>query len=244
MNKQSIFRVILNVVLIAIAVLSVGMTGFVSIKGYRSNRIPEIYSDTQITEVLKEEYSEFEFNKDDNWGIKTNLANDNKSFTVDVDIARTKKLCEVHYGLLKTFKLENETWKAEELPSEITFIKNEWNFDNSDWSVTAADGTKYEVSFLTDLEAKLYIQESPDSIMNEENNMDEELDNNNSEDADSNEDELNKVATCRLVESDDNTFLQGTFEEINEAPILLTVTEDSVKLMPGNEDAELIMEKK
>lgn len=197
MNKQSTFRVILNVVLIVIAILSVVATGFVSIKGYRSNRMPEMYADMQIAEVAKEEDSG-----------------------------------------------ENENREAEKLSEESSFMKNERNFENSDWSVTAADGTKYEVLFLPDLEVRLYIQEYSDARMPEENNTDEDLGNDNSADANLNANELNKTATCHLVESDDKTFLEGTFEGINEAPILLTVTEDSVKLMSGNGDTELIMEKK
>lgn len=197
MNKQSTFRVILNVVLIVIAILSVVATGFVSIKGYRSNRMPEMYTDMQIAEVAKEEDSG-----------------------------------------------ENENRETEKMPEGNNVIKNEWGFENSDWSVTAADGTKYEVLFLPDLEVRLYVQECSDAGMPEENNTNEDLGDNNSADANLNANELKKTATCHLLESDDKTFLEGTFEGINESPILLTVTEDSVKLMSGSGDTELIMEKK
>ena len=171
MNKRSPFRVILNLVLIVIVVISVVATGFVSIKEYRSNRIPEMYSDKQITKVVKEEYSDFEFNKDDNWNIETYFGEDNKSFTADVDIVCTKDLCNVHYGVQLNFKLVNGSWKIEGLPSAITLMKNEWLFENSEWSATAGDGTKYEVSFLTDLEAKLSIQESSNSTIVEDTSV-------------------------------------------------------------------------
>ena len=53
MNKRSPFRVMLNLVLIVIVVISVVATGFVSIRGYCSNRIPEVYSDEQIAKILE-----------------------------------------------------------------------------------------------------------------------------------------------------------------------------------------------
>ena len=46
------------------------------------------------------------------------------------------------------------------------------------------------------------------------------------------------------MESEDGTFAQGTFETALGESIMLTVTEDSVKLQLSNEGGELILEKK
>ncbi len=275
MNKQSPFRIILNLMLIVIVVISVVATGFVSIKGYRTNRIPEIYSDKEITKVVKDAYPDLEFSKSDNWVINTQLAEDSKSFTADVSIERTNGLHNVSYGVQLTFKLENGSWKVEELPSENAIVKNEWLFENSEWIVTAEDGTTYDVSFGSDLEAELSIQkaedadstektsvnvlaeesEDADSVDNEDTaetiGAEEELDEDADEDSDASSDEIsvdineqNKVFTCVLSEAEDGTFVQGTFEMALGESIMLTVTEDSVKLQLSNEGGELILEKK
>lgn len=160
MNRQSPVRVILNLVLIGIVIISVVATGLISIKGYRSNRIPEIYSDKQITKVVKEEYSDFEFSKSDEWNIETQLANDNKSFTADVEIIKGKELCNAHYGVQLTFNLVKGSWERENLPSEMALTNNEWLFKDTDWTITDEDGITYELSFMADLEAKLSIQDS------------------------------------------------------------------------------------
>ena len=277
MNKQSPFRIMLNLMLIVIVVISVVATGFVSIKGYRTNRIPEIYSDKEITKVVKDAYPDFEFNKSDNWDINTQLAEDNKSFTADVSIDRINGLRNVHYGVQLTFILENGSWKVEDRPSEIAIVNNEWLFKYSEWAVTAENGTIYEVSFGPDLEAKLSIQETeeadstektPVNVLAEESEdeeavededatktleaeeeFDEENDTDEDSDASSKEtsvdvNEQNKVFTCVLSEAEDGTFVQGTFETALGESIMLTVTEDSVKLQLSNEGGELILEKK
>lgn len=270
MKKQLPFRMIFNLVLIAIIAISVVATGFVSIKEFRSNRIPEIYSDKQITKIIKDKYSDFEFNEDDNWNVKTNLADDNKSFTADTDIVCTKDLCRIHYSVQLTFKLVDGNWKLENLPSEIAFVQNEWLFENSIWSVTATNGIKYEVSFMTNQEAKLCVKESLNSVPSDEapvnvldeeeeesvsdeegnddsednaNNTDDDLEDSDNENIDLDEEETNKIVTCYLSESDDGTFLEGTFELSYDKTMLLVVTEDSVKLTLNNKDGELTLMK-
>lgn len=263
--------------LIVIVVISVVATGFVSIKGYRTNRIPEIYSDKEITKVLKDAYPDFEFNKSDNWDINTQLAEDNKSFTADVSIDRINGLHNVHYGVQLTFILENGSWKVEDRPNEIAIVNNEWLLEDSEWAVTAENGTIYEVSFGPDLEAKLSIQETEEAdstektpvnvlaeesedkdvvededaakTLEDEEEFDEENDTDEDPDASSKEtsidvNEQNKVFTCVLSETEDGTFVQGTFEMALGESIMLTVTEDSIKLQLSNEGGELILEKK
>lgn len=246
MNKQSHVRIIFNLVLIVIVVISVVATGFVSIKEYRSNRIPEIYSDEQIAKVVKEEYFDFEFNKDDNWDVETRLADDNNSFTADVSIIRTKDLCRAHYGVQMTFRLVDGTWKPEDLPGEITLTKSEWLFENSNWSVISEEGTKFEVSFLSGLEARLCIQESTNSTPTEEVSVNVlaggvAAEKTSVPDLDAKD--LNKTLTCRLSESDDGKFLEGTFKVKYNESFLLVVTEDSVKLILSNESGELTLTK-
>lgn len=266
--------------LIVIVVISVVATGFVSIKGYRANRIPEIYSDKEITKAVKDAYPDFEFNKSDKWDINTQLAEDNKSFTADVSIDRINGLHNVQYGAQLTFVLKNGSWKVEDCPSEIAIVNSEWLFEDSEWAVTAENGTIYEVSFGTDLEAKLSIQETeeaeeadssekePVNVLAEESEdedavededvsktleaeeeFEEENDTDEDSDASSKEtsvdvNEQNKAFTCVLLESEDGTFVQGTFETALGESIMLTVTEDSVKLQLSNEGGELILEKK
>ena len=279
MNKQSPFRIILNLMLFVIVVISVVATGFVSIKSYRANRIPEIYSDKEITEVVKDAYLDFEFNKSDNWDINTQLAEDNKSFTADVSIHRINGLHNVYYGVQLIFILENGFWKVKDRPNEIKIVKNEWLFEDSEWEVTAENGTIYEVFFGPDLEAKLSIQETeeadstekiPFNVLAEEDEdedeedvededaaktleieeeFDEENDTDQDSDASSKENSVDvnkqdKIFTCVLSEAEDGTFVQGTFEMALGEPIILTVTEDSVKLQLSNEGGELILEKK
>lgn len=273
MNKQSPFRIILNLMLIVIVVISVVATGFVSIKGYRANRIPEIYSDKEITKAVKDAYPDFESNKSDKWDINTQLAEDNKSFTADVSIDRVNGLHNVQYGVQLTFILKNGSWKVEDRPSEIAIVNSEWLFEDTEWAVTAENGTIYEVSFGTDLEAKLSIQETeeadssekePVNVLAEESEdedvvededvsktLEAEEENDTDEDSDARSketsadvNEQNKVFTCVLVESEDRTFAQGTFETALGESIMLTVTEDSVKLQLSNEGGELILEKK
>lgn len=66
--------------LIVTVVISVVVTGYVSIRSYRTNRILKMYSDKEITKVVKNTYPDFEFNKSDNWDIDTQLAEDKRSF--------------------------------------------------------------------------------------------------------------------------------------------------------------------
>ncbi len=263
--------------LIVIAVISVVATGFVSIKSYRANRIPEIYSDKEINKVVIDAYPDFEFNKSDNWDINTQLAEDNKSFTADVSIDRINGLRNVHYGVQLTFILENGSWKVEDCPSEIAIIKNEWLFEDSEWTATAENGKTYEVSFGPDLEAKLSIQETEEADSTEKTSVNvlaedagaedtvadedtaetlkaaEELGegNDNDEDSDASSDEAsvdvneqNKEFICVLSEAEDGTYVQGIFEMSIGESVMLTVTEDSVKLQLSNEGGELVLEKK
>lgn len=168
MNQKRSFRIVLNILLIAIVVISVLGVGFVSIKEYRSNRIPEMYSDKQITKIVKDKYSGFEFSKDDIWDIKSHLSEDKESYKADVDIVRMKALCRTHYGVRLTFKLENGSWEVEELPRELSLVEKEWLFENSEWAAITEDGTKYEILFLPELEARLSVQEDADPTMTEE----------------------------------------------------------------------------
>lgn len=282
MSKGSPFRIILNMVLIVIAAISVVSTGFISIKEYHFNKIPEMYSKKQIVKFVQEKYSAYKFDKDkypaykfdknDNWNVETHLADDNKTFIADVNIISTKDLCIAEYSVQITFKLIDGVWKAENLPGEITLTKNEWFFENSDWSVTVEDGTQYTVSFLSDLEVELYIQKSSDSTMDEnvslnmlnedmkddeeedheiyfddsdvdENNMGGYWYGSNKEDVDLNIKDSNEMATCNLLKSDDSTFYTGNFKLSNNDSILLIVTEDSVKLKIRNEEVELSLTK-
>lgn len=210
MNKQSPFRVILNLVLIVIVVISVVATGFVSIKGYRSNRIPEIHSDKQITKVVKEEYPDFEFSKEDEWNIETQLADDSKSFVADIDIIRSKELCSTHYGVQLTFDLVKGSWKPENLPGEIVLTKNEWFFENTNWSVTAEDGTIYELAFLPDLEANLSILESETAFSAAPSAENTSVNVLESEDMD--EDAMVDDATDEVID-DDNPYYEADDDE-------------------------------
>lgn len=274
MNMQSPFRVILNLVLIILAVISVVTTGFVSIRGYRSYKAPEIYTDEQIAEAVKEAYPEFVFSADDIWNIETHLSDDSKSFIADVGIIHTKELCLKQYRVQLTFNLVDGEWHFDDLPNEISFINNEWTFENSVWSVITETGIKYQVSFLPDLEARLHVQKDTiistegvsgelaaeaepvanavnDNVTKGETYKDDsKADSSNTAklavtseaaaETETSEDSKDDVFTD-LLESEDGTYLEGTFEVSDNESFMLIVTEEAVKLTLNDGQGELTL---
>lgn len=57
MNKQSIFRRILNLILLVIAVLSLTATGFLALKEYHFQRIPEVITESESVEDSQQDSS-------------------------------------------------------------------------------------------------------------------------------------------------------------------------------------------
>lgn len=80
-----------------------------------------------------------------------------------------------------------------------------------------------------------------DGLNTDEYNMYEGLDGSNSADIDLNGEESSEILGCRLMESDDPAFFKGIFETAYDGAVILTVTEDAVKLKLSNEGRELTL---
>ena len=224
MKKQSLLRTIFNIVLIVLVIISVVATGFLSIKGYQSNRMPEMCSNKQIIKTVKEENPNFKFSKDDKWKISKKLSDDHESFVADVDITSPKKLCTSHYKVNVKYNLVKGTWEPEKSTNNIEFKNHKWHFEDTDWAVTTPEGTRYELEFSDDLKVEL-------NIFTNHHDVDEHHD----------EDEKKKgTYTCTLLKSKDGKCYQGNIKVGKGKSASLTVTEDSVKMQLTNGEKELI----
>lgn len=231
MKKQSPLRTIFNIVLIVLVVISVVATGFLSIKGYQSNRMPEMCSNKQIIKTVKEENPNFKFSKDDKWKISKKLSDDHESFVANVDITSSKKLCSSHYKVNVKYNLVKGTWEPEKATNKIALKNHKWLFEGTEWTVATDEGTKYELEFLADLKVVLNIYTNQGDDAYEHDDMDEYHD----------EDEKKKgTYTCTLSKSKDGKYYQGNIKLGKGKSALLTVTEDSVKMQLTNEGKELI----
>lgn len=224
MKKQSLLRTIFNIVLIVLVVISVVATGFLSIKGYQSNRMPEMCSNKQIIKTVKEENPNFKFSKDDKWKISKKLSDDQESFVAGVDITSPKKLCNSHYKVNVKYNLVKGTWEPEKSTNNIEFKNHKWHFEDTDWAVTTQEGTRYELEFSDDSKVEL-------NIFTNYHDGDEHHD----------EDEKKKgTYTCTLSKSKDGKCYQGNIKVGKGKSASLTVTEDSVKMQLTNGEKELI----
>ena len=231
MKKQSPLRTIFNIVLIVLVVISVVATGFLSIKGYQSNRMPEMCSNKQIIKTVKEENPNFKFSKDDKWKISKKLSDDHESFVADVDITSSKKLCSSHYKVNVKYNLVKGTWEPEKATNKIALKNHKWLFEDTDWAVTTPEGTRYELEFSDDFKVELNIFTNHNDVDDHDDDMDEHHD----------EDEKKKSTyTCTLSKSKDGKYYQGNIKLGKGKSALLTVTEDSVKMQLTNEGKELI----
>ncbi len=57
MNKQSLFRRILNLIVLVIAVLSLAATGFLALKEYHFQRISEVITESESVEDSQQDSS-------------------------------------------------------------------------------------------------------------------------------------------------------------------------------------------
>ena len=229
--KKELLRTILNIVLIILVFISVIATGFLSIKGYQSNRMPEMCSNKQIIKTVKEENPNFKFSKDDKWKISKKLSDDHESFVADVDITSSKKLYNSHNKVKIKYNLVKGTWEPEKATNKIELKNQKWLFEGTEWTVATDEGTKYELEFLADLKVVLNIYTNQGDDAYEHDDMDEYHD----------EDEK-KIGpyTCTLSKSKDGKYYQGNIKVGRGKSALLTVTEDSVKMQLTNEGKELI----
>ncbi len=229
--KKELLRTILNIVLIILVFISVIATGFLSIKGYQSNRMPEMCSNKQIIKTVKEENPNFKFSKDDKWKISKKLSDDHESFVADVDITSSKKLYNSHNKVKIKYNLVKGTWEPEKATNKIELKNHKWLFEGTDWTTTTDEGTKYELEFLADLKVVLNIYTNQGDDAYEHDDMDEHHD----------EDEK-KIGTytCTLSKSKNGKYYQGNIKVGRGKSALLTVTEDSVKMQLTNEGKELI----
>lgn len=232
MKKQSSLRTILNIVLIALVFISVIATGFLSIKTYQSNSMPEMCSNNQIIKTIKEGNPNFKFSKADKWKISKTLSDDHESFVADVDITSSKKLYNSHNKVKIKYNLVKGTWKPEKSINKIKLKSQKWLFEGTDWTATTDEGTKYDLEFLADLKVVLNIYTNQGDDAYEHDDMDEHHD----------EDEK-KIGTytCTLSKSKDGKYYQGNIKAGRGKSALLTVTEDSVKMQLSSEGKELIL---
>lgn len=231
MKKESL-RTILNIVLIILVFISVIATGFLSIKTYQSNRMPEMCSNNQIIKTIKEGNPNFKFSKADKWMISKKLSDDHESFVADVDITSSKKLYNSHNKVKIKYNLVKGTWEPEKATNKIELKNHKWLFEGTDWTATTDEGTKYELEFLADLKVVLNIYTNQDDDAYEHDDMDEHHD----------EDEK-KIGTytCTLLKSKDGKYYQGNNKVGRGKTALLTVTEDSVKMQLSSKGKELIL---
>lgn len=235
MNKQSPLRLFFNLVLTALAVISVISAGLISVKGFRANKIPEIYSNSQIIKLVKQDNSDFSFTNDEDWDISTSVAEDSKSFLANINITQEHTLCKKQYNVQVLYKLEDGKWNSEYKSDGIEFVKNVWTFENTVWSARTEDGVIYSVSFTAGPDAEIRIVEA-----------DGEVDNTKIEAANKNttlaaETESSSDSKCHLNESEDGESYTGIFEFAGDKSIALTVTEEHVKIDPGDETGELFL---
>lgn len=230
--KKELLRTILNIVLIILVFISVIATGFLSIKGYQSNRMPEMCSNKQIIKTVKEENPNFKFSKDDKWKISKTLSDDHESFVADVDITSSKKLYNSHNKVKIKYNLVKGTWKPEKATNKIELKNQKWLFEGTEWTVATDEGTKYELEFLANLKVVLNIYTNQGDDAYEHDDMDEYHD----------EDEK-KIGTytCTLLKSKDGKYYQGNIKVGRGKTALLTVTEDSVKMQLSSKGKELIL---
>ena len=230
--KKELLRTILNIVLIILVFISVIATGFLSIKGYQSNRMPEMCSNKQIIKTVKEGNPNFKFSKADKWMISKKLSDDHESFVADVDITSSKKLYNSHNKVKIKYNLVKGTWKPEKATNKIELKNHKWLFEGTDWTATTDEGTKYELEFLADLKVVLNIYTNQGDDTYEHDDMDEHHD----------EDEK-KIGTytCTLLKSKDGKYYQGNIKVGRGKTALLTVTEDSVKMQLSSKGKELIL---
>lgn len=231
--KKELLRTILNLVLIILVFISVIATGFLSIKTYQSNRMPEMCSNNQIIKTIKEGNPNFKFSKADKWMISKKLSDNHESFVADVDITSSKKLYNSHNKVKIKYDLVKGTWEPEKATNKIELKNHKWLFEGTDWTVTTDEGTKYELEFLDNLKVELniYINQGDDAYEHDDDDMDEHHD----------EDEK-KIGTytSTLSKSKDGKYYQGNIKVGRGKSALLTVTEDSVKMQLTNEGKELI----
>ena len=97
MDKRSPLRLVYNLMLVAVVVISVAATGLISVKGYYADRMPEMHSDEQIINQVKQKYLNFKFGDNDIWNISKNPGENNKSFSVDISIDQVTELCKKNY---------------------------------------------------------------------------------------------------------------------------------------------------
>ena len=246
MDKRSPLRLIYNLLLIIIIIVSTAATGVISLQGYHAKKMTEMNSDEEIRDQVKQKCLWFDFHEDDIWNIKKNPGENNRSFTADISIVQTKELCKKYYRVQILYNLSKGKGYIAGIPKEMALIKTEWSLQNSKW-VASADGTTYIVSFKSDMEAEISIEKikdtvSDDTVSNDDdsdtvpeiNETDESIgetvENSDSDSTDAKYVDPVQKVLCKLAQSDDKESLEGTFSISKDEDISLIITEDTVKL--------------
>lgn len=256
MDKRSPLRLIYNLLLIIIIIVSTAATGVISLQGYHAKKLTEMNSDEIIIDQVKQKCLWFDFHEDDIWNITRNPGENNRSFTADISIVQTKELCKKYYRVQILYKLSKGKGYIAGEPEKMPLIKTEWSLQNSKW-VASADGTTYTVLFKSDMEAEISIEKmkgtvSDDTVSNENDivsndddsdtvpeinetvestcETEKTVENTNSDSTDIKYADPVQKVLCELAESDDKESLEGTCHILKDEDISLIITEDTVKL--------------
>ena len=269
MIKLTPFRILYNVVLTILAIISFVLIMVVSLNMYNRSKRVTMYSTTEIEKQVKDKYSDFNFQDDDSWEII--ITKNNDKHAVNIKIVQKKELCKNHYQVTVNYKLVKGKYKAD-WADKIELIEKEWLFEGTDWEATTKNKTKYTVSFLSDMEAEISIEKNEEPDLKEtdekedeltvevtkedESKKDESKEDESKEDEskedeskedeskeDDSEENIQKI-TCKLEESIDKESYSGSFIVLDDDEITLKVTEDTVKLYLSNGKEEVILERK
>ena len=254
MKNQAPLRIIYNIVLIVIAIISIVATGFVSIYEYRCNMIPKVLSDDEVVKIVSDKSEELNADKNEIWKVESVLAEDNKSYTANVTVDKINGFYKDNYSTSMTFKLVDGAWKLEEGSlGEITKNATACRYENSEWTGSSEDETEYTVAFLNGFEAQLSIKNSTNTVPTEMSTGNDPYANGATIDeyatevyTDSNVDgaisdaqDINTPFTCVLAESYDKTCLEGNFVTDMEYIKLVVKKDGTVNLVLSNGEVKL-----
>ena len=260
MDKRSPLRLIYNLLLIIIIIVSTAATGVISLQGYHAKRLTEMNSDEIIRDQVKQKYLGFDFHEDDNWNITRNPGENNRSFTADISIVQKKELCKKYYRVQILYNLSEGKGYFANIPEKMPLIKTEWSLRDSKWAASA-DGTTYTVLFKSDMDAEISIEKmkgtvSYDTVSNDDDSdtvpeinetvestgeTEKTVENSDSDSTDAKYADPVQKVLCKLAESSDKESLEGTCHISKDEDISLIITEDTVKL--HSEEGEVILKR-
>ena len=171
MIKLTPFRILYNVVLTILAIISFVLITVVSLNMYDRSKRVTMYTATEIEKQVKDKYSDFNFQDDDSWEIT--ITKNNDKHAVNIKIVQKKELCKNHYQVTVNYKLVKGKYEAD-WANKIELIEKDWLFEGTDWEATTKNKTKYTVSFLSDMEAEISIEKNEEPYLKETDEKEDE----------------------------------------------------------------------